>query len=106
VSEEVLKFLSACMLLATTRSLGDVYLLLFPVLGSSFGLFEALRHFQVYGEIGVWAVCAHIFFALVMGALFYWARTYRRRVGYALALLVPVTLHLTYNALVVPYFFG
>jgi hypothetical protein len=105
-SEEVLKFMSACIVLAATRSYGDVYTFVFPMIGTSFGLFEALRHFQVYGEVGLWAVGAHIAFALVMGGLFFAARKSKSYVLYACALLVPIALHVFYNTLVVTYLFG
>jgi hypothetical protein len=104
--EELLKFLCAGFFIATVDVSAVAALYMVPLIGTSFGLFEALRHYQVYGVIGVWALAAHIIFAGIMSVCIYKARSGRQALYYSCALFVPALLHTMYNALVVPYYFG
>jgi hypothetical protein len=101
MSEEVFKFAASFAFL----SIGSAAFL--PLLGLSFGIFEAIRHVEVYGTFGEWAVVAHIAFGIIMSAFLYLGKRTptapARNLYYMCALCIPVVLHFTYNTVIVPY---
>lgn len=104
-AEELGKFVLAVGLIRSIRP----SLVTLPLLGTAFGLVEAMRHLQVYGSIGFGAVAAHIVLGLVMTTLLMCALRGRTRAIqlslYASALCIPAVLHLIYNVIIVPHVF-
>lgn len=102
-SEEILKFLAAYALL----SIPTPFLIPLPLLGVSFGFFEALHHFEVYGAFGQWAIATHIILGIIMSTCLYMTQKtsniYVRQCMYACALVIPIVLHFVYNTAIVPH---
>lgn len=95
--EEGLKYIIVLALFATI----PFNIKAIPFIGVGFATVEAIRHIELIGYGSPRAFLAHLVFGLVMAFLFYLATkaktTNLRGVLYALALLIPVALHLTYN---------
>lgn len=95
--EEGIKYFFVLILLSTiTLNIKAI-----PFIGLEFAIVEAVRHIELTGYASIRAFLAHLVFGLIMALFVYWAISFRdknlRGVIFALALLVPVSLHLIYN---------
>ena len=105
MSEEILKFATSYALISYI----NFNLSPLPLLGTGFGILEAVRHAQVYRGVGGWAIATHIVLGIVMTFLLYKAVNEKSRpmkiTLYVLALVVPILLHLFYNIIIVMFSF-
>lgn len=100
ILEEVLKYAVVLFLISQIRlKPGSV-----PFIGIGFGLLEALARLQSPGYAYIKPFWAHIVFGLVMALFVYLAskteRPFVRFLYYGFALVVPVSLHILYNLVV------
>jgi RsiW-degrading membrane proteinase PrsW (M82 family) len=102
--EEGLKFVVVLFLI----SLIDLKTLTIPFVGLGFGIIESINYARFHSIFSITPILAHVVFGFVMAYFFYLARNKKqlslRSIWYALALLIPVYLHLLYNIAIKNWF--
>jgi len=98
--EEILKFVIVLILIYFV----NLESFAIPFLGLGFGFIERVNHPDMYGMfITVIPVIAHVLFGIAMAYFIYLARKNKyllKDIWYALALIIPIFLHLTYNIII------